>query len=387
MAGIAGRARSNSVSEEERGDLLGDEADDEDSYRAPGHRLLLFWRANAKLLLLVAVVSQNSCYSLLRQYAGGIKHTRATTSSILMLQELMKLLASAAVMSTDSATIKAAVDHDGGHCSFVFQHSAKMIVPASMYLVMNILGFIALAHISAGLFAVLQQCKLIFTAVLSRLILGRTLSWGKWRSLLLLFAGVVLITVETTSMHAASSAPAVACPPAGAGAQAPAGVAAPPLSANTTAATIARAAESPHRRTAIIGVTAVLVEACLSGFANVYFEGVVKSTPLSIWHRNVQLSTWSLAIFVPMAIYEGEGHVLAGWDVFALGNALMGALGGILVALCIAYFDSIAKSVAVTMSVVLTVGLGKVLLNGPMSAHILIGSLVVIVSTINYSFG
>jgi drug/metabolite transporter (DMT)-like permease len=137
----------------------------------------------------------------------------------------------------------------------------------------------------------------------------------------------------------------------------------------------------------MIGVTAVLIEACLSGFANVYFESVVKSTPLSIWHRNVQLAVWSLCVFVPRAIYDGNGTPLAGWDGLAVGNTLVGALGGILVALCIAHFDSIAKAVAVTLSVVLTVLGGYALLNGPMSMQLALASAVVVTSTINYSFG
>lgn len=370
VGGVLRAASIGAVDDEERGDLLEGKGEGKEP-AAPASGVSAFLRANAKVLLLVAVVTQNSGYSLLRQYASSVRHSKATTSSILAAQELLKLLASCAVLRSDPATVRAAREHSGGVRAFVFQHSFKMIVPASMYLVMNILGFIALAHISAGLFAVIQQCKLIFTAVLSRLLLRRALTWGKWRSLLLLSAGVVLITIETTSV-AAARAPQY--PP-------------PPYSPQGAPLAAPEPAETPEERSALIGVSAVVLEALLSGFANVYFEGVVKSTPLSIWHRNVQLSVWSLCIFVPMALSDGGGDVLAGWDELAVGNALMGALGGILVALCIAYFDSIAKSVAVTMSVVLTVLMGRLLLSGPMSAHIMLGSLVVIVSTINYSFG
>ncbi|KAG8468507.1 hypothetical protein KFE25_013590 [Diacronema lutheri] len=364
----------------ERGDLLGrgaaEDADEEEGPFVPRSALLVWWTEHAKLLLLVAVVSQNSSYSLLRRYAGAIRHSQASTPSILALQEVFKLAASSYVLATDPATVRAADEHPRGRAAFVFQHSAKMLLPAVIYLVMNILGFVALARISAGLFAVLQQCKLIFTAALSWLLLGRKLSWSKWRSLLLLLAGVVLITLETTASPS-PTAQAIVANATSETSEEIAGASGEPARADDAA--------GAQKRSAMIGVSAVLLEASLSGFANVYFEQVVKSTPLSIWHRNVQLSVWSLCIFVPMA--ARGGNALAGWDALALANALMGALGGILVALCIAYFDSIAKSVAVTMSVVLTVILGWLLLGGPMSADIVLGSLVVIVSTVNYSFG
>lgn len=317
----------------------------------------------AKPILLVSVVTQNAGYSLLRRYAGAIQHSQASTTSILAGQELIKLFVSAYFVWADPNTRKAIREHGDSATRFVFQHSAKMVVPAAMYLVMNVLGFVALAHISAGLFAVLQQCKLIFTALLSRAMLDRRLSFAKWRSLLLLLCGVVLITLETSQL---SERPVCGAP----------GVAEPTQEVVATRA-----------RSYMIGVTAVLIEACLSGFANVYFESVVKSTPLSIWHRNVQLAVWSLCVFVPRAIYDGNGTPLAGWDGLAVGNTLVGALGGILVALCIAHFDSIAKAVAVTLSVVLTVLGGYALLNGPMSMQLALASAVVVTSTINYSFG
>ncbi|KAJ1623652.1 nucleotide-sugar transporter-domain-containing protein [Pavlovales sp. CCMP2436] len=343
-------------------ELLDSVVGDDDDFPAKRIPWLL---ANAKMLLLVAVVIQNAGYSLLRSYAGAIRHSQASTPSILATQELIKLTVSAYVMTRDSATWSGIEAKQGSKLGFVFQHSLKMIVPATMYLIMNILGFIALRHISAGMFAVIQQCKLVFTAVLSRVMLNREIAWSRWRSLLLLAAGVMLITLETTR---AATGPA---PHDGA------------------AAPDAVEAQESRSHSVAIGIGAVLLEACLSGFANVYFEGVIKSTPLSIWHRNIQLSCWSLAIFVPMAFLHanGNGNPFFGWDGLAVGNALIGALGGILVALCIAYFDSIAKSVAVTCSVVVTCVFGKLLLNGPMSAQIVLGSTVVVISTISYSFG
>lgn len=38
-----------------------------------------------------------------------------------------------------------------------------------------------------------------------------------------------------------------------------------------------------------VGVTAVLVACCSSGFAGVYFEKILKESKQSVWVRNIQL--------------------------------------------------------------------------------------------------
>jgi UDP-sugar transporter A1/2/3 len=50
-------------------------------------------------------------------------------------------------------------------------HSWKMMVPAVIYLVMNILGFVALGHLDAATFSIVAQMKVLTTALFSVLIL------------------------------------------------------------------------------------------------------------------------------------------------------------------------------------------------------------------------
>lgn len=254
----------------------------------------------------------------------------------------------------------------------------------------------ASAHSPAGMFAVLQQCKIVTTAVLSRLMLSRHLSWSKWRALLLLLAGVVLITHEEHALRAAglaAAAAAVAPPSPPAVAMLALGQThAPPEAAATAASGTHVGTQSSGlergQGSLVLGVSAVLLETALSGFATVYFERVVKSTPLSIWHRNVQLAGWSLSIFVPMALHDSPrpGAPLANWSWLEVANSGIGAAGGILVALCIVRFDSIIKSIAVAASIVLTAVSSFLCLGGPMTLPIAIASAVVIIATVNYSF-
>ena len=143
------------------------------------------------------------------------------------------------------------------------------------------------------------QTKILFTAVLSRLLLQRLLSLARWRAILTLFLSVLIICHQTQ--------PQAACAP-------------PPRETIATAEHMQQAEDmreavageggGPTERAwhdYVVGVSAVTLEAMLSGLSNVYFERVLKSTALSLWERNVQLAGYSLLIYVPMAQHAHPG--------------------------------------------------------------------------------
>ncbi|PIO69121.1 UDP-galactose translocator domain protein, partial [Teladorsagia circumcincta] len=49
-----------------------------------------------------------------------------------------------------------------------------------------------------------------------------------------------------------------------------------------------------HEQNSILGFIAVLVACCLSGFAGIYFEKILKGSDVSIWIRNIQLALPSI---------------------------------------------------------------------------------------------
>merc|ERR1719446_724907 len=75
--------------------------------------------------------------------------------------------------------------------------SLPMAVPALIFLAMNLLSFVALRRISASAFTLIQQSKIIATAVLSRLVLDKHVSIGRWRALITLLFAVLIICHET----------------------------------------------------------------------------------------------------------------------------------------------------------------------------------------------
>ncbi|EOD31573.1 hypothetical protein EMIHUDRAFT_231751 [Emiliania huxleyi CCMP1516] len=131
-------------------------------------------------------------------------------------------------------------------------------------------------------------------------------------------------------------------------------------------------------------LVAVTLDCLLSGLATVYFEKVLKTTPLTVWDRNLQLAAYSLAIYLPWALYDSPSAPFAGWSAITCLVALLGALGGILVAMVIKYADGLAKNLSTASSIVLTTAAGHYAFNGPMNGSIILGSLMVIVSGYNY---
>jgi len=85
-------------------------------------------------------------------------------------------------------------------------------------------------------------------------------------------------------------------------------------------------------------------------------------------------------------VASDEDRVLgAGWSATAFGVALLGAGGGILVALCVKHADSIVKSIAVSGAIVLATACDHFLLGGPMSLSIAIGAGCAILGSQNYT--
>jgi len=325
---------------------------------------------------------QNSSYTLLRRYGHGVLKEAATSQSILAVGEMMKALFCMYMVMRSRASREAKetgeVEMREEPPNSMLQvakrlalTSAPMAVPAVIFLAMNLLSFVALHRISASAFTLIQQSKLIATAVLSRVVLEKRLSTARWRALFVLLCAVLIICFETRP----SQRLAAQCDSAGASSSRD-----PVADAATPESSAMRAAEY------VVGVSAVTLEAILSGFSNVYFERVLKSTSLSLWERNVQLAGYSLCIYVPMALWE-HGSLLYGWSSLTWVIAFLGALGGILIGLVISYMDSITKNLALSVAIVLTACVDHLCFDGPMTLNIVSAAAIIITSIVSYSSG
>ena len=226
---------------------------------------------------------------------------------------------------------------------------------------MNILSFVALRNISAGMYAICSQLKVLTTAIFSSVMLNRSYSYVKWRALLSLMLGVLLFSEPVWYYvdHADKKG----------------------TSASSTT-DIAGAA--------FLGTIAVLTEITLSGFASIYFEKVIKKDPeqMTIWDRNYQLALGSFPIYALFIFWDGgnDGYYLGGWSYVTVILALLSAAGGLLVALSIKYADSILKTLATSSAIILSSILDHFLLNGPLDRIMMLAAGVVLLAIFDFSF-
>lgn len=236
------------------------------------------------------------------------------------------------------------------HLKYLVKTSSKMLLLALIYGAMNILSFVSLRNISAGMFTIFAQCKILTTATFSTILLGRQYSWTKWRALVALMLGVLLFCEPIWGDGSSSGG-------------------------------------GPNSNV-FLGTVAVLVEVTLSGFASIYFEKVIKmdSQKLGIWERNFQLALGSFPVYLIFIATDSSATLGGGWSMLAVMLAFLGAAGGCLVALSIKYGDSILKTLATTGAIVLTGVLDHVLLGGPLTPSMMIAGVQVIIAICNYTF-
>eukprot|EP00558_Chaetoceros_sp_UNC1202_P002977 CAMPEP_0197234280 /NCGR_PEP_ID=MMETSP1429-20130617/2060_1 /TAXON_ID=49237 /ORGANISM="Chaetoceros sp., Strain UNC1202" /LENGTH=387 /DNA_ID=CAMNT_0042692645 /DNA_START=83 /DNA_END=1246 /DNA_ORIENTATION=+ len=315
-----------------------------------------------KLLVLIVLCLQNSIFTVLRRYSQGVLKEQYSKYEVLLVGEIIKMIFSAYVISTQlssSPTSDSDIKNSNHQLSFTSHliklctSAQKMFILSIIYGIMNILSYVALRNVSAGIFTICAQLKILTTATFSTLMLNRKYSWTKWRALLTLIIGVLLFSEPVWNK---------------------AGI----------------LQSSDDDGNVILGTLAVLTEVTLSGFASIYFEKVVKTDPegqnLNIWERNFQLALGSFPVYLGFILVGNGGKLFNGWSKVTFVLALLGAAGGLLVALSIKYGDAILKTLATTGAIVLSSILDHVWLQGPLTASMALAGCVVVTAIFDYSF-
>ena len=377
-----------------------------------------------KLFVLLVLCFQNSMFTILRRYSQGVLKEMYSKYEVLLAGEAIKMIVSALMIQkwlrsnninnnkdTDSLPLlltDSSKNSSGGSGSsgeggggstttlprrlwYLVMQSHKMMVLALIYGAMNILSFISLRNIGAGMFTIFAQCKILTTATFSTLILQRRYSATKWRALIGLMFGVLLfsepiwrssLTATTTSATGTDDS----------------------NKSNPVDLLQQEQQQEPRRDIAVtngnnpnntanplLGTLAVLIEVTLSGFASIYFEKVIKTDPLklTIWERNFQLAMTSFPVYLTFILFDDggpSGHIGGGWSWLTCAVAAFGAAGGLLVALSIKYGDAILKTLATTGAIVLSSLLDHAILGGPLTPTMMIAGIQVILSIFNYTF-
>lgn len=262
-----------------------------------------------------------------------------------------------------------------------FDHNRRQVLrlalPALLYAVQNNLGYFALARLSAVSFQVIQQLKILTTALMAVWMMGRRLCNYHWVALCLLTIGVIFVQLANVSGKHYSA----------------------PTDVSSGAAWT--------------GFAALLANSVSSGFAGIYFERLVKGsgpTPRppnlrrtlssiikgerhvrTIWLQSIELGIFGL-LFSLLVAFWGEGGqqirqsgFFFGYDRMTWMVVAIQACGGMLVAMVVRYADTILKAFATSASIVLSSIITYGILGQELSGGFLVGATLVIISVYVYA--
>lgn len=298
--------------------------------------------------VLVLLAVQNCSKNLLMRY---------------VMQDKPKFLTSAAVLGSECIKLACSVFYiifiQKRSVLSIFQYFKEdqrntilLAIPASAYNLQMSLEYVALAHLSAAVFSVLVQTKLLFTASFAFLVIGKKLKYIQVVSLVLLTSGVMLCNYKATNGNDDESE--------------------------------------------WTGILATLGIAVSSGFASVFTEKVIKAQrkvnveDYGLAYTQVQLALMSIITIGVYALAKDfraimEYGLFHNFSPAAVFSILSSASGGLIVAGVLKYADAILKGYATAVSVILTGVLSTVLFSTQLSVVYYMGVLNVMVAVVLYN--
>jgi len=287
----------------------------------------------------------------------GLRYLNTTA---VCCSEIVKFICSFIFLSQEKGSIMSAGQLVRQHFTTNLTGTLKVSVPGLLYTLQNNLLFVALSNLSGAVYQVTYQLKILTTALLSVMILGKSLGPTKWAALLTLTLGVTSIQMPRSSGD--DDTPDTPAP-------------------------------APASGNAAVGLIAVLSACITSGLAGVYLEKILKQTDASIWLRNIQLAFFGAVVGFGAAIVQDGDKImtdgfLQGYNSLVWTVILLQAVGGLVVAAVLKYADNILKCFGNALSIVISCLLSGALLQEfePDKLFVL-GTILVLLATSMYSLG
>jgi len=307
---------------------------------------------NPKYLSLVTLTGQNAVLGLSMRYARTRPGDMFISTTAVFLAELVKLFTCLGLVwnaedrsfsqwwsALDKTIIKQPMD------------TVKVMVPSAVYLIQNNLLYVAASNLDVATYQITYQLKILTTAMFAVTMLGKKLLPTQWFSLLLLVGGVAMVQLSDVK-EVKSAGP---------------------------------------DQSKVIGFSAALTACCLSGFAGVYFEKILKGSDISVWMRNVQLAMLSVPLGL-LTSYVKDGGMISdkgffhGYDNFVWFTVAQNALGGLLVAVVVKYADNILKGFACSLAIIITCVASIFIFDFSLSLQFTMGAGLVIGSIFLYGY-
>lgn len=309
--------------------------------------------ANMKYISLLCLVIQNATLILTMRYARTREGDQFyATVAVVMSEALKVFLCLLVILHEMNGSIFRL-------CAFLRDSiirqpmdTLKLSVPSLIYMIQNNLLYVAVSNLPAATFQVTYQLKILTTAMFSVTMLGKKLSKLQWFSMLLLFTGVAIVQVQTSSKS--------------------------------------EKVNSGIEQNRLVGLGAVIISCASSGFAGVYFEKILKESKGSIWLRNIQLGMFGIltgvcGIFIKDGKNVSENGFFFGFHSLVWVIIFNQAFGGLLVAVVIKYADNILKGFSTSISIVVSTIAAIFLFSFNVTGMFVMGASLVILAVYLYS--
>jgi UDP-sugar transporter A1/2/3 len=230
------------------------------------------------------------------------------TITIPLAAELMKVMVSTALFSHEY------VKSDGKmYVDYRYTTVLMAAIPAFLYFITNNINFVIIRELGASNFQLLNNLKILTTAIFFCSIMRVNLSGLQWRMLLLLTIGCITSQFD-------------------------------------------------HKRGdqgvlvgSIFGYGLKILNSCLTAIASVYCEKFLKHVPNSFHFQNLLLYTWGAVFAMCSILIEGEiftsgTYIFRGHTCSTFLLICSYAFGGIATSGVLKYLDNIAKTIATSGS-------------------------------------
>ena len=242
------------------------------------------------------------------------------------------------------------------------RESAKLAIPAALYLAQNNLLFLALSNLSVPTYQVTSQGKLLTTTIISRIMLKKQINGKQYLAIALLGLGVAVINLSEYHNNM-----------------------------NIQNEKISRGAGRQQNQW--LGLLAVLISCFTSGFAGVYFEYILKTTKhkQSLHLRNFQLAFWSFLMAVVHILFKDMAQVKShglfhGFDGVVVLVVVAQGITGFVASMVLYYAGAILKGFAMSVAAVLATVASIFLFGTKVNATFFFGAFIVGVAVRMYSY-
>jgi solute carrier family 35 (UDP-sugar transporter), member A1/2/3 len=253
--------------------------------------------------------------------------------------------------------------HHSGYASWsqFLRKSVNFSVPAIVYGLANNFVFLALNYLDPAVAQLLNNLKILSTALLSWLILEKKLSLVQWTSLLVLTCGAAVTQLKTPCLNES-------------------------VAAGDTAVS--------HGENRVFGVIIALLATLCSGIAGVWTEyvmkgrGVVKDQPIQL--QNLQLYFYGVFFHI-MVVWYNSGEIVAdrglfyGFGFWAWAAVFNQVFLGFSVSFLMKYADNIVKVFINCVAMVVVAILSSYLFGTELGAQLLVAIVLVASSIVLYN--